>query len=316
VRLFDIIGGIFWKQEQKRLRMVWRLLIFSLILFAFLLLFTTLSGFASFINGTSLLSFAVLLAVLAGTFIASKWVDRRKLTDFGLLLSKDWWKDLVFGLGLGAFLMGVIFLAAWLTGNLRITGFFQKSASSVPFYLQFVDAFLFFVFVGFYEELILRGYFLINLAEGLNFNPQWKKGALVTALIISSLIFGVLHIINPNANWFSTLNISLAGIFLGLGMVLTGRLGLSIGLHITWNFFQGNVFGFPVSGSNFGLTLIEAELTGPAWLTGGEFGPEAGVLGLAAMLFGCLLILLWVQRKGELALKQDLTDYQPVCKQG
>jgi len=315
VNFIKSVGGIFWSQTEKRFRLVWRLLIFSLLLFGFMLLFSTLSGLANLINASSMLALVILLAVMAALLIAGRWIDRRKITDFGLHLSKEWWKDFGFGLTLGAFLMGAIFLIAWLTGNLKITGYFQKLTLNTPFYLQFLDALLFFTCVGIYEELLLRGYFLINLAEGLKFNWLGKKGALITALVISSLIFGLLHIVNPNASWISTITISLAGVFLGLGLVLTGRLGLSIGLHITWNFFQGNVFGFPVSGSNFGVSLIETELTGLVWLTGGAFGPEAGVLGLLAMLIGCLLILFWVQRKEELLLKKDLTEYQPVSKQ-
>ena len=296
--------------------MIWRLVFFSIILFALILLFSTILSFVNFINGNSLLALAVLLAVLVATFIAGKWFDRRSIADFGLHLTEAWWMDFVFGLGLGAFLMGTIFLAAWLTGNLRITGTFQKTISNTSFFLEFIDTILFFIYVGFYEELILRGYLLINLAEGLKFNWLGKKWALLSALGISSFIFGLLHIVNPNASWISTLTISLAGIFLGLGLVLTGRLGLPIGLHITWNLFQGCVFGFPVSGSNFGVSLIGTALTGPAWLTGGAFGPEAGVMGLMAMLIGCLLILLWVKRKGVLALKKDLTVYEMKIRHG
>jgi hypothetical protein len=291
--------------------MFWRLLIFSLLLFGLMMLFSTLSGVVNFTNASSMLAFVILLAVLSAVLITGKWIDRREISGFGLQLSKAWWQDFGFGLVLGALLMGLIFLAAWLTRNLQITGYFQKWMSNTPFIWQFLDSLFFFSCVGIYEELILRGYFLINLAEGLKFSWLGKKAALITALVISSLIFGVLHIANPNASWISTITISLAGVFLGLGLVLTGRLGISIGLHLTWNFFQGNVFGFPVSGSRFGVSLIETELTGPVWLTGGAFGPEAGVLGLLAMLIGCMLILLWVCRQGKLALKKELTDFDP-----
>jgi hypothetical protein len=276
-----------------------------------MMLFSTLSGVVNFTNASSMLAFVILLAVLSAVLITGKWIDRREISGFGLQLSKAWWQDFGFGLVLGALLMGLIFLAAWLTRNLQITGYFQKVTLNTPFIWQFLDAVFFFSCVGIYEELILRGYFLINLAEGLKFSWLGKKAALITALVISSLIFGVLHIANPNASWISTITISLAGVFLGLGLVLTGRLGISIGLHLTWNFFQGNVFGFPVSGSRFGVSLIETELTGPVWLTGGAFGPEAGVLGLLAMLIGCMLILLWVCRQGKLALKKELTDFDP-----
>lgn len=88
---------------------------------------------------------------------------------------------------------------------------------------------------------------------------------------------GVAHAANPNATLTSTANVAVAGIMLGTGYVLTGRLGLSIGLHTTWNLFQANVFGFPVSGLEpVGATLLAVEQGGPEAWTGSDFGPEGG----------------------------------------
>nr|MBA2443678.1 CPBP family intramembrane metalloprotease [Rubrobacter sp.] len=148
------------------------------------------------------------------------------------------------------------------------------------------------------------------IAEGLNYPALGPKGAIVAAWIISSAFFGALHAVNPNATLISTTNIALAGIMLGAGYVLTGQLAIPIGLHITWNFFQGNVFGFPVSGiETIGATFVETEQSGPALWTGGAFGPEAGLIGISAMLLGILLTLLWIRaRTGKLGLHTPLSE--------
>ena len=120
-----------------------------------------------------------------------------------------------------------------------------------------------------------------------------------------------LHAANPNASLVSTLNIAGAGLFLGLPFVLSGELAISIGLHMTWNFFQGNVYGFPVSGSDAGPTFIAIQQAGPQWATGGAFGPEAGVIGLVAIALGCLLTLAWLRwRTGKLRWRTELAEYE------
>ena len=109
----------------------------------------------------------------------------------------------------------------------------------------------------------------------------------------------------------STINLTLwGGLVLGLGYVLTGRLALPMGLHIAWNFFEGNVFGLPVSGwTTLGATFLLIEQSGPPLLTGGAFGPEAGLLTIAASLIGVLMILLWVRvRSGRVALQTSLAE--------
>ena len=130
------------------------------------------------------------------------------------------------------------------------------------------------------------------------------------AWVISSIFFGALHIGNPNATFLSTANIAVAGLMLGLGYVLTGELAIPIGLHITWNLFQANVYGFPVSGLKpLGATFLEIEQGGPETWTGGPFGPEAGLIGVSAMILGGLLITLWVRlRSGKVAIHTPLAE--------
>jgi hypothetical protein len=328
---------LFWNKEEKRLRAFWRLAIHSLLIMLFtgipsfvFLLWTIFFSPTSVIDIVDVFSSSSLIqwtnsrsnimivlslinftGILGSTLIVGKWIDRRKFSNFGINFSKHWWMDFAFGLGLGAGLMGFIFLTGWLTGSLRVTGFFITGNQKASFVFGLIEALFLFVLVGIYEELLSRGYHLINLAEGFNHPRLGQRKALLLAYGISSLLFGVLHLGNPNATWLSVINISLAGAFLGLGMLLTGSLAIPIGLHITWNFFQGNIFGFSVSGLPTGLTLIETEVIKNSWLIGGSFGPESGLISLIAMLIGSVFIVLWTRRKNQIILQTDLAKYAP-----
>lgn len=290
---------------------------------AFALLATTTSGTANNAIASALIlltstplgitisAFITLVSMAASYLIASRFLDRRPIADFGFHLSKKWWKHFGFGLLLGAFLMGFIFLLELAAGWLTVSGF-MTSATAGSFLGNILLALTLFIFVGIYEEMLTRGYQLRNLAEGFHFSRISPGGALVIGYILSSVIFGLLHAGNPNASIISTLNLFLAGLFLGLGYVLTGELALSIGLHIAWNFFEGNVFGFPVSGTNAGATLIAIHQQGSELWTGGSFGPEAGVVGIIALVVGSCLILWWVRMTtGKVDLAKRLADYEP-----
>lgn len=249
------------------------------------------------------------LVAAASVWASGRFLDGRPFSGFGLSLDRAWWSDLGFGLLLGALLMTGIFLAQLAAGWVTVTGSLVTGDGGAFFPAILAPAALF-VCVGFYEELVSRGYQLTNLAEGLNGTAVGPKGAIVLAWVLSSSVFAALHLFNPNTSTLSTFNIFLAGMMLGSGYVLTGQLAIPIGLHTTWNFFQGNVFGFPVSGlEHIGATFVSIDQGGPASLTGGLFGPEAGLLGLTAMLVGGLLIWLWVRvRHSEATIQASIAD--------
>ena len=142
----------------------------------------------------------------------------------------------------------------------------------------------------------------------MKWGPLGPRGAILATTLLTSMVFGMLHAGNPNASPISTFNITIAGVLLATGMLLTGELAIPFGLHIAWNFFQGNVFGFPVSGGDVrGATFISVLQGGPDLWTGGAFGPEAGLLGLSVTLIGILLTGLWVRwRYGRVRLDLSL----------
>jgi len=301
---------------EDRLRAGWRLLFQFLLndagisLLGFVLLSAgALPGGAGSPPPPYLLYTGAALVATASVWFCGRSLDGRPFSGFGLRLDRAWWSDLGFGLVLGASLMTGIFLLQLAAGWVTVTGSFVTTNGGA-FFPAILAPVVLFVCVGFYEELVSRGYQLTNLAEGLNGVGVGPGDAIVLAWILSSSLFAVLHLYNPNASALGTLNIFLAGMMLGTGYVLTGQLAIPIGLHVTWNLFQGNVFGFPVSGLDLtGATFIATRQAGPTLLTGGPFGPEAGLIAPAAMAVGVGLIALRVRhRTGKLGLHPPLAE--------
>ena len=325
--------NLFLNRTEGRLRAFWRVLFQALIFIGFMVLGQILAGviigvmavangvpvsdpaaIAAFTaKNTWVNAFAALLSLAAMFF--SYWVgtkmDRRKFADYGFHFSKTWWTDFGFGLFLGAILMVCIFGVELAAGWITITGTLTGLAEGT-FWPGILAALVNFFCVGIYEEMLSRGYQIHNLAEGFRGRILSPKMALLLAYLLTSSIFGFLHAANPNATLTSSMMLVAAGLFLGLGYVLTGDLAISIGIHMTWNFFQGNVFGFPVSGTEAGSSIIGIQQGGPVLWTGGAFGPESGLIGLAAIALGCLLILAWVRlTRGNIRLQEELAVFAP-----
>jgi hypothetical protein len=166
--------------------------------------------------------------------------------------------------------------------------------------------------VGVNEEFTFRGYQLRNLAEGLAGRHTGPRSAVVLALLLSSAVFGLAHVTNPDVTVGSTLNIVFGGFILGLAYVLTGELAIPVGVHVSWNWFQGAVFGFPVSGNKPTRHLLTVRQDGPELWTGGAFGPEGGLLAVLAIVVGCGLLVLWVWlTRRQLRLHVALARYEP-----
>jgi len=143
----------------------------------------------------------------------------------------------------------------------------------------------------------------------LNLRSLGPRGALALAVLFTSALFGLGHAVNPEATAMSVFGLILGGIFYGVTYILTGELALPIGFHIAWNFFENSIFGFPVSGEQFGASFISIQQSGPNLWTGGEFGPEAGLFGIGAHLGGILAVIAWVRlRRSRVVLLEELTE--------
>jgi membrane protease YdiL (CAAX protease family) len=308
--------SIFLNLSQRRLRAGWRIP-------AYFLIFFTSAALANFalkklipaLVARSLAGFVVVSAIALGTlWLAGRVLDRRKFRDYGFHLSRRWWLDLVFGFLAGGVLISLIFLFEKGMGWVAVVGHFQNLKNGyqgLPFAVPLVMGLTAFVIVGFYEECLFRANLITNLAEGFNRTNSMAKKALIGGYILSSLLFGAAHSINPNASLTGVANIMLGGLFLGLPYVLTGELAISWGLHISWNFFQGYVFGFPTSGVPQDIAVLAIAQRGPRLWTGGTFGPEGGLVGTFAVLIGCALILLWLRMsKRPIALSSRLAVYR------
>jgi membrane protease YdiL (CAAX protease family) len=124
------------------------------------------------------------------------------------------------------------------------------------------------------DEVLMRGMLISGLCLALG-------GRQISAVLIAAVVFGMTHMFFAGASPLSVLSNSLGGVAYGLAFVLTGRIWLGMGLHFAWNFVQGPVLGFIVSGHALGAGLFRIDDLGPDWLTGGAYGPEGGIVGLA-----------------------------------
>ncbi|MFB6280418.1 MAG: lysostaphin resistance A-like protein [Haloferacaceae archaeon] len=233
-------------------------------------------------------------AVLCLLALAAAALDRRRLRDYGLGIDRDWWLDFGAGLLLGATLMTLVFAVESAAGWAAVVGT-ARAAGPRAFPAAFLAVTVRLLGAGAVEELLVRGYALTNLAEGCR--ALGPRRAAAVATLGSSALFGALHAGNPNATAASTAAVALGGVMLALAYVLTGELGLPIGLHVAWNLFQGPVYGYPVSGVDLGVSALVLARSGPRVATGGAFGPEAGLTGVGAMAVGIAAVVGYARRR-------------------
>lgn len=309
--------------RERRLRAGWRLLIgLPLLLFVLAAAQTGQQLLQSVPLTVPLLAGA---AVLVGWLLyygagtgalvgLSWWLGGRTVAGLGLG-GDGWWRNLGFGLALGFAMTTAIFLVELALGFVAVDGILVTRPENqfgvvLPALVAIPGTLLFFVGVGVFEELLSRGYLFHNIAEGLSgIGPVGKGGAILTAAVVTSGLFGLLHLANPGTTLFSTLNITVVGLFFAATYVVSGDLGIPIGVHITWNFAISSLYGFPVSGLATPATVLSVRQTGPDLVTGGSFGPEGGLIFYLGLAVGIALTWWWVRREeGAVRFRTEIAD--------
>ncbi|HMQ30492.1 MAG TPA: CPBP family intramembrane metalloprotease [Chloroflexaceae bacterium] len=255
-------------------------------------------------------------ALISGAIAAGYWFLRAQTIHKGFGLTVHWWSlvDLLAGLLISTLAMFGIFLVEWLIGGIRVEAV-QLNLAVLGDQWRLEAA------LALFEEFVSRACQLPGLQITLalllalvlrgRLGGSWESRTDKTlgwcawpAILIIAAVFGYVHISNPNATPVSAFGNALGGLMYGIAFIGGRNLWMPVGMHFGWNFVQGPVLGFPVSGT-LKPSLITLQETGSDLLTGGAFGPEAGLIGMffrfviIAMVLGYLYLR--AGRRGNVA---------------
>lgn len=283
------LSRIFLTDDQSRLRAGWRLLIVVILTGLFFQVLDWVRTAFSMTGPTTAIfaQFSDFVVVTSAIYLTRRFADKRSFASLGLNINKQAGLDIIVGMAFAFVLMFLIYLIDYSFGWLKFESFAWQVDSPSTVIVYTLRYLVVYIFVGWNEELVYRGYILQTLTSGLN---------LIWALLITSLYFGIEHLSNPNGNWMAVAGIFFIGLFVAYGYLRTSQLWLPIGIHIGWNFFENAVFGFPVSGFDR-PGLFRITVSGPDLWTGGAFGPEAGLIILPICILGIALVYMYTKRR-------------------
>lgn len=274
-----------WNRREQRLRALPRACIFII---TYTVVFIAIPAVVV-ITGDELVRSALLRLLLLGGTIsliigAAIYMDKRPVREYGLNIDRHWMIDLLIGfiiggtIPLGAVLVGI--MGGWIGVKNVEYGLTATFLRDIGLALIMVMS------IAVTEELVFRGYVLTNATEGLRFRWIPQPMAIATAWGVSALAFALIHPAPRLVDGFHFLG---AGSLLGLAYLLTGQLGLPIGIHAGFNFISGYVLPL---GSDLSVTVVSLSVGGPKWLTGQTGLVHTGFVFLAAL---ALLGELWIR---------------------
>lgn len=285
------------KKEPERLP-VWACIpLFVVVFFVCMGLYGILAqGFLSLVLGVEarhpgmvgyiLLEGGMLLAVLTATVIMLR-LERRPFSDLGLSV-KGHAKGLWYGFLMAVLLYLVGFGLSLVMGEVEVSGFQFRP-------LDLLGALLFFGLVALFEEILMRGYILGHLLH-----TRLNK---FLSLFISAALFAFLHIFNPEIAFLPMINLVLAGMLLGASYLYTRNLCFPLSLHFFWNWIQGPILGYQVSGNNFMSTMLKLHMPEENVLNGGAFGFEGSLICTVLMIVCTILIVWWGEKRKAISLE-------------
>lgn len=266
--------------RNGRLRNGWWMLVFIVVFLASQLVYRPVSkGLQHLGVEPSWFGPLPVAFLLLATWLCMR-LRRQPLSEIGLKLDASWFRQLAAGVGLGSALMLVVGASIMAIGGVRFTMDPAGGLAALAYGTWF------FVWVALLEELLFRGFFFQRFVDG--------AGAPI-ALWVMALLFALAHWGNPGMEGstlvMATIDTMFAALLLGLAYLRTRSLALPIGIHFGWNWLQGSVLGFGVSGVDQAGLLLPELLDKPQWMTGGEFGPEASVFAL--VVDGLAVLAMW-----------------------
>lgn len=284
--------NIFWNYSERRLRGYVRIIVVStLVFFAYFVASKSANHIKDDFIFTVVEELIACLLVCLIILGAWKFLDKRNLKNTLRKINSIWFKQLGVGILIGFILITVNFIVLFLFTDVKVSINYQGD-SLIAFIGKILIRFIGFMAVAVNEELFSRGYLLTNFSEIIYNKKQNPNFSTYFGLIITSLLFGFLHYFNENATILSSVNLAFIGYLYGYAYVVTGSLALPIGLHFAWNFTQAQIFGLNVSGFPPMVSLIKTTYLSKIEISGGNFGPEGGIVILLSVIMGLFMIFM------------------------
>jgi membrane protease YdiL (CAAX protease family) len=228
-----------------------------------------------------LVTLAYSLIVIGGELLLFKLIYKRGLRQIGVI-PEGCFPAFLHGLGIGAVSMALVFAVFLLSGHAVIVAVNINKLLSLRIIIEFISLVCF----AFSEELFARGHFMTALKTTRN---KW------VILLVSSAIFSLLHLINPNMTVLPIVNMFIGGLLLAYMFFKSGKLWLPTGYHVAVNFFFFFIFGMTISGREPEASVLTTQLGANRLLFGGDLGPEGGLILTVVILMGLLYVYFFVK---------------------